>query len=169
MEPDNKYHKEPFDNSGSPRISFSFAGKSSLILMWLGISLGISFLWPFVPSRHFSSNWKFPTSFNDYIARVAESLIIFIAIVVLILIGILIAFIRGVIDIKLGYLKVGVFKVVSVKALETKKYVYFSNNESITLTKDDHDFDTIATGQIVEIKRSATNRLSSYKILRTGD
>jgi hypothetical protein len=72
--------------------------------------------------------------------------------------------VRTFIDRRLGYQKVGVFKVKAVLNLWTRKLIFMNDGHFLMLRRNDVGFTALASGQVAEIERTATHQLTYYRI-----
>ncbi|HMG83966.1 MAG TPA: hypothetical protein VK559_13075 [Ferruginibacter sp.] len=165
---DNRYRRQLIENFDLdlPYINLSFFDNLSVIKTSIFIFLIAALITPFLPPRYGAYKWTLPTSWDDYYERSKNVLILAVVIVVLVLVSDILSNIRTFIDRRLGYKKVGVFKVTNVWNLLTKKIVFLNNLHFLTLRQKDYGFDEIEVGQTVEIERSATHKFLDYQITK---
>jgi len=162
---DNTYYKQPVeDNSELPFDKFPF-GYNKVTAIVLCVFLGIAMIEPFLPPRHGRKNWRPPQSFNDYLARLETFLIIMAVLLLLVVLVFLMPLVRTLIDRRLGYKKVGIFQVKRLKEIKGKKFAVLINGGSIPLGGKLPNVNNIEAGQRIEVERSATNKLVSFRVV----
>jgi hypothetical protein len=164
----NKYIKEPY----SPDDLLTHTRFSKLILKNVSLSIKafigaliFCFIIPFIPS-HRTGYTPAPTSVNEYLNKLGE---IWISLLILYLflnfIATSVTYIRCKIDVFLNYKKTGNFLVRHVLKKGSVKIVILKGTGSLKVLYSNPLFNEIATGQTLEIQRTATNKLKGYKIL----
>jgi hypothetical protein len=119
-----------------------------------------------LPPRYSSDKWIPPTSLKDYYGQIKDVLLLAVIVVAWVIVTDLLSNIRTFLDRHLGYKKIGVFEVVTVWNLLTRKIVFLNNLRFFILNQKDYGFDEIDVGQVLEIERTATHRFIDYQILK---
>ncbi|MBC5993223.1 hypothetical protein [Pontibacter cellulosilyticus] len=143
--------------------TFSLSKKStwvSLGIIFLVIFVS-SFIMPFFPPRYGWGNWSPPKTLDDYESRVSSFLIV---IPLILLIGLAYLIIRNTIDLNLGIKRTANFKVTDVIDLGGFKILILNEWRLFILRNKDNQFNTVAKGQVMNIKRTGTYRLISYYV-----
>ncbi|HVX26421.1 MAG TPA: hypothetical protein VHB70_08775 [Parafilimonas sp.] len=165
---DKKYRKE-FDSrnylirSSSFKALFivNFIFSIPLILLVL-IGRLVS---PFILSSKYGYSGNAPKTFSEYLSQISSLPFYLLIVLGLIIISTLIFYFRERFDNKAGYIKIGNFEVTKVKNQIGFNVVRFNNGQKLKIKNTDRDFDKFVVGQIVEVQRTASNKLLSYKIV----
>jgi hypothetical protein len=169
-EVDNRYRRQSIKDLDVelPYIDLSIADNWPVIKTCIVIFVISALITPFLPPLHssYSFKWTAPKSPGDYYEQVKYIIYLFVVVVGCILIADVLSNIRTSIDRRFGYKKVGVFSVIAIWNLWTRKIVFLNNAHFFMLKQKDDGFAKIKIGQVVEIERTATHRFLDYHITK---
>ena len=165
------YRKEHYESSELKDLTKDNSFKVMLIinLAW-GMPIFLLFFlfsfFPFIPHLKYGFGMENPSSFSDYIDIVGKGIFAgLVFIIVITTLTTLIDYIRIKIDVMLNYKKVGSFKVSKIKDLETSKVLYMSGGKKLKIDDSEYCFKRIKEEDIVEIQKTATNKLIKISIV----
>jgi hypothetical protein len=160
---DKTYRKQIIENVDVdlPYIDLSFVNNLPFIKTCLFIFVVSALFLPLLPPLHNTSQvkWPLPASLADYFGQVKDTSYILVLLFILIILANVLSNLRTFIDRRLGYQKVGFFKVRAVLNLWTRKLVFLNNAHFLMLHRNDVGFTDLAAGQVAEIERTATHQL----------
>ncbi len=157
----NKYRKEfLLKETDKTKLTWQF------ILVFISFSLYLLFslIAPILPSKY---NNHFPVSMQDYWRQVKAGAIGISFLFLGVILCVFISEIRRRIDIFFGFKRIGIFYVIRIYNLGTFKIIRFNNGHFLSMKQANENFYTIQIGNIFEIERTATYKLTTYKILES--
>ena len=164
---DKKYRKELRELKTTDETSFSSYFKNNFAHTLLTIILGflVSLVVPFLPHPKYGFGNP-PNGFDGYVNAILKMNIFFILVaLLLVFIVSTIAYVRTRFDNRAGFIKIGNFKVIRTSNHIDFTLIRLNNGQRLKIPKTEKDFEKIAPGDIVEVKKSASNKLLGYRIL----
>ena len=169
---DKTYRKETLEfNSQNPvnkyySITSIFLKNFVLTVPFLIIVFVLSFAAPFVPNLKYGYSGQRPVTFKGYISLVFKNdMYLLLIIFSIIFITSIIEYLRKRFDNNAGYIKVGNFEVTKILNRGYFKVIHLNNKQRLKIKNTDKRFDRLAVGQVIEIQKTASNKLISYKLL----
>ncbi len=166
---DKNYRKENLDKFNI-QIEYSlrllFLRNFGSVLPIIILAFILSFTVPFVPHPTYGLGGKAPATFSDYTNKVFQiDYYFFLIMLAIIILNSFYEYLRAHFYNRAGYKKIGNFKVTKILNLGYLKIVHLNYGRKLKIKNADRYFDEFIVGQIVEIQRTASNKLLSYKVL----
>src|ERR1700741_4439456 len=154
----NKYRKVPVTFSRSPSSLSETVNKALTKSVNTFIFLGIFMFFAPFAFQGKKRQYHMPSNVNSYLYSIIPFLGLLMAVILLVIIYAIIDYYRNLRDYKAGYIKVGDFEVYKIFNAGDFKRVHLKNGKVIKINYEDNEFNRISVGDIVEIKRTASNK-----------